>query len=380
MSSDLREAIQTVSILNVDETESSVNINQMVSNKTVDDKLYILSDVDDELLILIEFKSIIDLHSVKLYALVNTFKGNDDMDTSPPKQVHIYKLSNLSANFDDMKSIKPDKSIKCSVKKLNKGQVINLQKNASNRLKFKKTKYMAIYIETNQNDTETTFLNYIQFNGRLSLSNIDSNIISGLPSKSSKINQVSNKNTSSVVFDQCDAKMKRKFKEMKQILDQTDAKKSMDETLEIQTTVQAAKHLRREPEIINCILFDCKCLERMKQLLTRYNAFVASQTTFSADSKNNDCEILENINISSVLNDFHHLLQIHEGQFEEIYDELTEHCNDNTTNCDLGTCKIIRRNHRNRRIVDINSMNLKLMYFNCDDHDLVKQQILDKIH
>ncbi len=50
-------------------------------------------------------------------------------------------------------------------KQLSKGQTTNLQKNAKNSIKFKKIKHLAIYIESNQNDTEKTYLNGIIFNG-----------------------------------------------------------------------------------------------------------------------------------------------------------------------------------------------------------------------
>ena len=49
------------------------------------------------------------------------------------------------------------------MKKLVKGQKINLQKNS---IKFKNTQYLAIYIESNQNDKEKTLINYIGFTGK----------------------------------------------------------------------------------------------------------------------------------------------------------------------------------------------------------------------
>eukprot|EP01084_Bolivina_argentea_P008667 16219_1 len=68
-------------------------------------------------------------------------------------------------NFDNLSSMKPDKSIRCSKKKLKKGQIINLQKKSTTALKFKKTKYFALYIQSNQNNTESTYINSMQFTG-----------------------------------------------------------------------------------------------------------------------------------------------------------------------------------------------------------------------
>eukprot|EP01084_Bolivina_argentea_P270152 459307_1 len=62
-------------------------------------------------------------------------------------------------------SMKPDRNVCCSIKKLQKGQKINLQKSAKNAIKFKKIQYVAIYISSNQHDTEQTLVNFISFIG-----------------------------------------------------------------------------------------------------------------------------------------------------------------------------------------------------------------------
>eukprot|EP01084_Bolivina_argentea_P072850 132251_1 len=145
--------IQTISILTL------VMMNLICHNMNS----VIVSDVDEELIILIQFKNIIDVHSIRLHAL--TVKNIDD-NLSAPKQVYIYKLDNISKTFTDLQSIKPNKSIKCSVKKLRKGgQNINLKKDPKNAIQFKSTQYLGIYIQSNQNDTEKTYLNGIQVMG-----------------------------------------------------------------------------------------------------------------------------------------------------------------------------------------------------------------------
>eukprot|EP01084_Bolivina_argentea_P121906 216053_1 len=85
---------------------------------------------------------------------------------SQPKEINIYILNNLNINFDDLSSIKPDIITNCKTKKLEKGQKINLQKTSKNAIKFGKIKYLAIYIKSNQNNTENTFINGISFEGQ----------------------------------------------------------------------------------------------------------------------------------------------------------------------------------------------------------------------
>ena len=71
----------------------------------------------------------------------------------------------MNYDFDDIKSLTSNKSIKCSLKKLSSGQKINLTKKIKNPLSFKKILYLAIYIQSNQNDSEYTYFNAVSFNG-----------------------------------------------------------------------------------------------------------------------------------------------------------------------------------------------------------------------
>ncbi len=65
---------------------------------------------------------------IKLYALPLD-EDTEMEDASPPQQIHVFKLKNLNLDFDDIKGLKPDKSLQCSVNKLAKGQSVNLRKN-----------------------------------------------------------------------------------------------------------------------------------------------------------------------------------------------------------------------------------------------------------
>eukprot|EP01084_Bolivina_argentea_P011328 21174_1 len=159
----------SVNVLNIDKENSTLPVNKLILNDTTHTSIhkngFIVSDADEELLILISFEEITNLKSLQIYALTNTIEElQDTMDISQPKEINIYKINNLNINFDDLSSIKPDKTINCKPKKLENGQTINLQtKKSKNASKFTKIKYLAIYIKSNQNGTENTFINGISF-------------------------------------------------------------------------------------------------------------------------------------------------------------------------------------------------------------------------
>ena len=121
---NLSTIVDSVQILNLDQDSSNISaseeiINEPNMNRTASP--YIVSDADEQLLILIGFKQIVSLKSIKLYAFINNIKDDDeneenDEDISVPKQVYIYKLPNADVNFNDIDSIQHDKSIKCSIK------------------------------------------------------------------------------------------------------------------------------------------------------------------------------------------------------------------------------------------------------------------------
>ena len=143
---NLSSIVDTVDTLNIDKqlSNSSSNAEILVSDTNIDKSHYIISDADAELLILIQFKEMVNLKLIKLYGSidsVNDISDDEKDDISLPKQIHIYKLNYLNVNFDDLERLNPDKSMKCSIKKLAKGQNINLQKDAKLTLKLKPIQY-----------------------------------------------------------------------------------------------------------------------------------------------------------------------------------------------------------------------------------------------
>ena len=169
---NITDCVQTLNVLNVDYDDSNITNNRTElilksdKNENNNNNAYIISDADQELLILIEFKQHIQLNSIKIWS--NTKNVDvDDNQVSEIKDINIYNLKNLNIDFNDLYSYKSDKSIICSLKKLQKnGQIINLQNDSKNSIKFKNTKYLAIHIKSNQNDTEKTILNAIKLNGK----------------------------------------------------------------------------------------------------------------------------------------------------------------------------------------------------------------------
>eukprot|EP01084_Bolivina_argentea_P252040 422957_1 len=104
------ECIETINILNIDNEVSTISSQQLITNESlINDEEYIISDADEELLILIQFKQQIQLKSTKIYSIKNTIQkinnNETDIDVSQAKDVCIYKLSALNVNFDDLGSI-----------------------------------------------------------------------------------------------------------------------------------------------------------------------------------------------------------------------------------------------------------------------------------
>eukprot|EP01083_Nonionella_stella_P067563 178772_1 len=152
-------SIKTCKILNYDPSASTLPEDNLVRNQI--DETFIVSDGDEELLILLEFNKITKLKNITFYSL-----PIDDATLSPPKQIDIYITRNLNIDFESTSSLKPSDTIICSMSRLHKGDTKKFGVKAKNAVKFKKVKYLVImiYVKSNQNDTEQTYLNGIQFN------------------------------------------------------------------------------------------------------------------------------------------------------------------------------------------------------------------------
>ena len=65
---ELSKVIKSIQVLNIDDSESTIKVDQLPKCGSIKDiKSFIVSDADEELIILIEFSQIIDLNSIKVY-------------------------------------------------------------------------------------------------------------------------------------------------------------------------------------------------------------------------------------------------------------------------------------------------------------------------
>eukprot|EP01083_Nonionella_stella_P069624 185698_1 len=392
---DLRNEVKTICILNTNTTESTTTCDQLISNRPSDQN-YIISDVDAELLILVEFKQTVDLRTIKLFALQNTDNDvenkdsdsdNDSSVPSPPKLVHIYKTEHNNLQFEDMESMTPDVSITCSVDALHKGKTINLAKIRKRKtsLKFKKIRFVTIFIRSNQNDTEATYINGVTFKGQPSDHEKHKILIQEETLATTTLNQSANKSRW-------------------QTTEQTEQKQieikhghfAGHGTVEKQSENNPTKYL--EPfnpwasktsigHAINkftgveCTASPCDHLSHIVDVLKQYHHFIECNvqapvsTNISVDINN----ILASDSHVTLVNDFHHLIQKHRANFEQIYDTLIKA--NNGKECDIKLCVPLRRNHRNRHRLCIETVEINKLYFNHDNViEISLQQILDKIH
>ncbi len=87
--------IETVSLLNIDTESSTISNEELIINSesSVDCESFIVSDVDEELLILIKFKNEMDLKSIKIYSLkqtINYINETEIINASQPNEISIY--------------------------------------------------------------------------------------------------------------------------------------------------------------------------------------------------------------------------------------------------------------------------------------------------
>ena len=103
---DFTKGVHAVQILNGDDEESTMFPEEvLLLNSDPNPERFIVSDADEELIILIKFNKSVDLKSFKIYALPLDDDSDID-DVAPPKQIHIYKLSHLNQDFEDIKGLK----------------------------------------------------------------------------------------------------------------------------------------------------------------------------------------------------------------------------------------------------------------------------------
>eukprot|EP01083_Nonionella_stella_P276006 937596_1 len=407
---DLTEYIDVINVLNTDDDKSSISPLELVTKEQFDNSSFIVSEIDEELLVLIKFKQMIDLHSIKLYAF-----PNDDDEMSPLEQIHIYKVDNLSVDFDDVQSMEFNKTIKkrdytCSMEKLKRGQFINIKAGTN---AFNKVACLAMHITSNQSEAEV-YLNGIKLKG-LPNKNSENKIIFepkevitsfDLPS-TWKNNRFKNRD---ILFDDTDTQNKRIVEEIEKQFDDsalleningiysryllyqypnhtnTEEKQDNDRDDEKKTNTQSMlseeqsegpiKDQRQKPKSCDnnndndekqCPLAECTAMNNLIVVMKKYHAFIN-------DHKNGSHIKSDECNLISILNDFHHLLDHHSLQFEAIFNILTQNSNGGAI-CTLRECAMVRRNRRDRALCT--DKYLEELYGN---YDVAMQQVMDSIH
>eukprot|EP01084_Bolivina_argentea_P310282 536882_1 len=435
---DEKELIECFRILNAAEDDSTCAIDAFPFIETINKESFIISDCDEELIILIKFREKISLNSLAIWAYPNT-EVTDQHDASPPKAVFVYKLKNLSVDFNDLPSMKADIAIKCSSKKLRKGQSINFKKNPKIAVKFKDVQFMAVYIKSNQKDTELTYLNGIKFKRTAQGAKHGKFLIDDKNDyhfDSSDVQQMNKLNDIVTELNQLEAEqdvlfmdqlydklaigyqsldrlhemnehvnnnkvdLKPYFEENEydsdavkadlQDIDASNIQLIVDNQLVIellQTICQNEQGYLREQSNIygntsKCVLNKCQSINRLSQVLCFYRRYI---DTISAAVPTYQQQVYDTQigNIYEVIDDNYN----NEELVNDFIHLLFEHSaqfedihdilmRDNKP-CDVTNCIMLRRNRRDRGVYLGESNTLSNLYFN---NDVIMQQLMDKIH
>eukprot|EP01084_Bolivina_argentea_P301066 519285_1 len=119
---------------------------------------------------------------------------------------------------------------------------------------------------------------------------------------------------------------------------------------------------------------------------------MGNQRMLSTECNNlDDCESLQQIinvlsqkmktkrNPDVIIRAFHHLLETHNNEFEQIHDKLVSKCNNNKL-CSLKDCSMRRRNFRDRNSLNNKAEEIAKLYLTGEIEEIAEQQIIDSIH
>eukprot|EP01083_Nonionella_stella_P293248 997227_1 len=107
--------------------------------------------------------------------------------------------------------------------------------------------------------------------------------------------------------------------------------------------------------LLNPSLIQCLCFKRISSVLKTYEANVSVQMNHDSNNNIDDichriCESIgNNYNTVDLLNDFHHLVDIHFEHFEAIGDILKFETHSNQS-CDTSACLYMQRQQRKEQI------------------------------
>lgn len=116
-----------------------------------DNELFLESDADEQLIISVSFNQPVKIHSLNFVA---------PLDGRGPKKVRIFANSTSVPDFSDCEEMNCTQELTLSNNDFKRKSLSNLF-----YVKFQNINNIVIFVESNQNDRETTVLNYLQFIG-----------------------------------------------------------------------------------------------------------------------------------------------------------------------------------------------------------------------
>eukprot|EP01083_Nonionella_stella_P111859 328474_1 len=320
----INHLINKFRVLGMDHNVSMIS--GVIQSETNYHSSFIVSEMNQPLILVFRFNLPIYLDSLTIIA------SNGPVNGSPPKQIHIYKINHLCMSINDIKAQKPDYSFENPNK-----SVITIKHVTRHNYHLDKMRCMAVYIESNQDNTQTSFVNAIQLYGSEYKEN-----------------------------ESDDAFVPRKL--------------THHDIAKITNSIQDSMRLlypMKEDTVksdFTCDLSECLSLKIIGDVLKRYNYYLNNANEYIDEYVFS--KIGNNYTNADLLDDFHHLQFKHSNQFEDIYDVLTKQIY-SASSCELSDCLLMIRNQRDRAKITHNESILDEMYLN---DDVVSQQLLDRIH
>ncbi len=145
---DLKEHIQVAQVDALNQSTAHPVKNIFTNNTNVQ---YLESDTDEQLLISIPFMQNVKLHSIKIVA------------TDPAKAPKVVKtyINRLALGFDEAESIEPTETLEFEAEDLTK----DAKPKQLRFVRYQSVGQVILFVESNQNDEETTRIDQIIFYG-----------------------------------------------------------------------------------------------------------------------------------------------------------------------------------------------------------------------
>eukprot|EP01084_Bolivina_argentea_P271290 461561_1 len=352
--------IERIKILNMDQKNSTITAEMLLDcNFNADKQSFIVTDSDEELLILISFKTHIKLHSMKLYALL---QDKHEYNVSAPGNIDFYIVNHAYINFEDLDTMKPDKSITCC------STVIAFNKHPKDTIAFNQVHHLAIHIKSNQLHTAKTLINKIVLKCEY-VKKIDS------VTQLSEVNNNQHKSTSTAEAVRSDEKT-----ESIPICDYNDTYDPIQHLSDNTTTNTQQKHI--STSTCESIFCDCPRIKNVAQILheSEQHQLMYGNNKYMYQFINNSF-MNGKYDTLQFINDIQHAVITHKDEFDEICGYLQSfrsqyNRKDTQKSCTLQDCQRIRRNHRDRNDCKAED----LLIYEYDIKEMVTIHLIDSLH